>query len=291
VLPQFFLCCILYKYDALTASDDLKEKMSLEQRDDYVLPSVLLSVLIVLSVFSTLGLSMLLLIGQLAKDSRLRFALQRRFAMQRQLDAEGLKRREMYVQLNNVTEADRREPLQQALRIMDTSLDEHAAANHVFGPKGLHPMYWGVSKEQLIEFGHEVRTALHRGEIKGQPDPSKKFYYPQEKFYDPAIGPNMHQVTGLTDPLMSTRSLGGLTPLSCHLGTQVNMGLIKPLTQNSKLRRLCMPGLSYALQRNFCKGGLLCRLFNSHAWDEGVFELITNAVNAWPDDCEGASAL
>ena len=24
------------------------------------------------------------------------------------------------------------------------------------------------------------------------------------------------------------------------------------------------------------------------AWDEGVFELIENALKAWPDDCEGA---
>ena len=68
---------------------------------------------------------------------------------------------------------------------------------------------------------------------------------------------------------------------------QVNNGLIKPLTQSTKSNRLFIPGLSYALQRNFFKGGLLCRLFFSHAWDEGVFELINNAVSAWPDDCEG----
>jgi len=69
---------------------------------------------------------------------------------------------------------------------------------------------------------------------------------------------------------------------------QVNKDLIKPLTRNSEDKRLFIPGLSYALQHNFSKGGLLCRLFYSHAWDEGVFELINNAVNAWPDDCEGA---
>ena len=26
----------------------------------------------------------------------------------------------------------------------------------------------------------------------------------------------------------------------------------------------------------------------AQAWDEGVFELIDNALKAWPDDCEGA---
>ena len=28
---MLFLCCVIYKYDALTASDDLQDKMSLEQ--------------------------------------------------------------------------------------------------------------------------------------------------------------------------------------------------------------------------------------------------------------------
>ena len=42
------------------------------------------------------------------------------------------------------------------------------------------------------------------------------------------------------------------------------------------------------MMRNFSKGGLLCKLFFSHAWNEGVFELIANALKAWPDECEGA---
>ena len=31
-----------------------------------------------------------------------------------------------------------------------------------------------------------------------------------------------------------------------------------------------------------------CELFFSHAWDEGVFELIDNALGAWPAGCQGA---
>lgn len=49
-----------------------------------------------------------------------------------------------------------------------------------------------------------------------------------------------------------------------------------------------MPGLSYALMRNYSTGGLPCEIFFSHAWDEGVFELITNAIAAWPKGCTGA---
>ena len=48
-----------------------------------------------------------------------------------------------------------------------------------------------------------------------------------------------------------------------------------------------MPGLSYALMRNYSTGGLKCELFFSHAWDEGVFELIDNALAAWPEELSG----
>jgi hypothetical protein len=198
---QFFLCCILYKFDALTATDDLQEKMSLEQRNDYILPSVLLSLLIVLSVFSALGLSVLLVMMQLAKTRRAEKHM--RLAM----SAEASERREIRAVLNQLGDDDRRAILQKALDIRDdydpTHDNDWAAANHVFGPQGLDPIYWGVSKDQLIEFGREVRAALHRGEIKGQPDENKPYYYPQWKFDDPKIGPNMHQVT---DPLIVVRS-------------------------------------------------------------------------------------
>ena len=136
------------------------------------------------------------------------------------------------------------------------------AAAHLFGVSGLHPIYWGVSKEQLIEFRELVREAMARGDIRGQTDESKPLFYEQAKFDDPKIGPTMHQV---------------------------NAGLIKPLTMNGTSKDPAfMPGLSYALMRNYATGGLPCELFFSHAWDEGVFEMIDNALAAWPDACKGA---
>ena len=135
-------------------------------------------------------------------------------------------------------------------------------AETLFGVAGIPPTYWGLSKKQLEEFRKEVHAAINDGSIKNQPDPDKPFYYPQAKFDDPEIGPNMHQT---------------------------NAGLIKPLTMDgSDEDPTFMPGLSYSLMRNFATGGLPCHAFFSHAWDEGVFELIDNALGAWPDGCEGA---
>ena len=71
---------------------------------------------------------------------------------------------------------------------------EYGAANLLYQAAGIAPWFWGISKAQLIEFGNIVRAAMNRGEIKGQPDPSKPFYYPKKKFDDPNVGPNMHQV-------------------------------------------------------------------------------------------------
>ena len=65
---------------------------------------------------------------------------------------------------------------------------------------------------------------------------------------------------------------------------QFNNGLIKPLTQQHSE----LPGLSYAVMRNLKRCGLRCSLFYSHAWNEGVFEFIHNALATWPDECEGA---
>ena len=103
---------------------------------------------------------------------------------------------------------------------------------------------------------------MNRGDIKNQPDKSKDYYYDQKIFDNPQVGPNMHQV---------------------------NEGLIMPLTMDgSSDAPSFMPGLSYALMQNYAAGGLPCDLFISHAWDEGVFELIDNALKAWPEGCRGA---
>ena len=65
---------------------------------------------------------------------------------------------------------------------------------------------------------------------------------------------------------------------------QVTNNLIRPAT----LHHDQLPGLSYALLHNFATGGLRCDLFFSHAWNEGIFEFIDNALAAWADENCGA---
>eukprot|EP00811_Abedinium_folium_P026835 NODE_3_length_5113_cov_5.809667.p1 GENE.NODE_3_length_5113_cov_5.809667~~NODE_3_length_5113_cov_5.809667.p1 ORF type:complete len:1644 (-),score=416.18 NODE_3_length_5113_cov_5.809667:89-5020(-) len=132
-----------------------------------------------------------------------------------------------------------------------------AGAEWLFNADGLHPQRWGVAKKQLEAFKEEVSKAMSLGDIKNQPDPAKDFYYEPAKFTSQSIGPNVHQV---------------------------NNGLIKPRTANHHT----FPGVSWAVGENHKKGGLLCKLFISHAWNEGVFEFIHNALAEWPEDCEGA---
>eukprot|EP00439_Symbiodinium_sp_Y106_P032068 s3894_g3.t2 len=93
-----------------------------------------------------------------------------------------------------------------------------------------------------------------RSECKKQGIP----YYRDEKFHDPVIGPNMHQL---------------------------NACFIRPTTQqNDPFHGISR--LSYALHCN--PYGLTCDLFISHAWAEGVFELTGTVLDNWPEDCEAA---
>ena len=69
--------------------------------------------------------------------------------------------------------------------------------------------------------------------------PANLAQYPDSRFHDPNIGPNMHQV---------------------------NKGLIQPLTADGTATEPAfMPGLSYSLMHNYATGGLLCEIFFSHA--------------------------
>ena len=63
----------------------------------------------------------------------------------------------------------------------------------------------------------------------------------------------------------------------------VNEFFIQPITKDHSH----LPGMSYALLRNFTRGGLRCVLFFSHAWAEGVYEFIRNALVAWPEELRG----
>jgi len=102
-----------------------------------------------------------------------------------------------------------------------------------------------------------VQKAMTAGDIMNT-SPTGVDPYPQEKFDHPLIGPNMHQV---------------------------NEGLIKPWTAQG---HNFVPGASWALHQNHTEGGLQCNVFISHAWNEGVYEFIENALRAWPADSEGA---
>ena len=71
-----------------------------------------------------------------------------------------------------------------------------------------------------VVYEDRPRLAAHAaGEIVGQPDEAKPFYYDPKKFSDPVVGPNMHQV---------------------------NEWMIKPMTRELQP----LPGVSYALGKN-----------------------------------------
>jgi len=137
------------------------------------------------------------------------------------------------------------------------------AAEHVH--TNLPPQFWGIGKSQLDEFVKQVRNAIQKGELS---NPSKQDcldmghperYYDQKKFDSPSIGPNMHQV---------------------------NAQFIVPRTkEGDAIHNICK--LSYGCMVN-SKNGLLCDLFISHAWDEGLFEFAKPVLSAWPVHCHGA---
>ena len=69
------LCTIFYKYASLVQLPDIRDRMSLEQRDDFAIAGLVLTIIFIVCVFGALGVSVGLLIVQLAKDRRLRLAM------------------------------------------------------------------------------------------------------------------------------------------------------------------------------------------------------------------------
>jgi hypothetical protein len=91
---MFFLCCLIFKYDALTASDDLQDKMSLEQvheaqaahccihfavasllalrsqRENFIVSDWVLSMLLLHSIWSSLLVAGGLVVVQIAADAK-----------------------------------------------------------------------------------------------------------------------------------------------------------------------------------------------------------------------------
>jgi hypothetical protein len=89
---MLFFCCVIYKYDELTSSDDLQDKMSSEQvgkrsakspmprmtslsvlcsqRENFIVPDWVLSMLLLHSVWSSLVVAGALVVVQVAADIR-----------------------------------------------------------------------------------------------------------------------------------------------------------------------------------------------------------------------------
>mmetsp|Transcript_386 Transcript_386/g.885 ORF Transcript_386/g.885 Transcript_386/m.885 type:complete len:409 (-) Transcript_386:98-1324(-) len=161
----------------------------------------------------------------------------------------------------------------EVLELFDQAEEVHQTEGGTSGAEFLHTKlpaeHWGISRAQLQDFALRVRASLldRLGEGLGEfsnmsAKDCKKLgvrYYDDAKFNDPCIGPNMYQV---------------------------NEAFIKPQTLKGDPVRN-MPCLSYALWQNG-RCGLLCDLFISHAWSEGVFEFSDAVISAWPDECRGA---
>ena len=52
-LLMIFVCSIFFKYTSLTDTEDIQDKMSTEQRDDYVVSTLAISVILVASVLGS----------------------------------------------------------------------------------------------------------------------------------------------------------------------------------------------------------------------------------------------
>lgn len=76
-LMMLFLCSIIYKLVALTDQEELQEKMSLEQKRRYVVPSLVLSTILFASVAGCLVATAVILAVQLVVDVRERSKLRR----------------------------------------------------------------------------------------------------------------------------------------------------------------------------------------------------------------------
>ena len=80
-LVMVFFCSVIYKYAALVNTESLQDKMSLEQKGDYIVSSVLLSTILLVSVLCSIAFAAVLTVVQIiteiknnAKLRRLKYA-------------------------------------------------------------------------------------------------------------------------------------------------------------------------------------------------------------------------
>ena len=109
------------------------------------------------------------------------------------------------------------------------------------------PEKWCVTKAEFFDFVEEVRDRWAEGRSNARRS-TANLPCPCDcgLLEDEGVGPNLYEV---------------------------NDNFVKPLTQEAG-------GMSYALMKH--PNGLLCQVFVSHAWAEGVFELADHVRRAWP---------
>jgi len=76
-LLMVFFCSVIFKYASLTASEDLQDKMSIEQKGDFIISNTVLSIILIASVLSSLVFSAVLLVVQIIVEIKDRAKLRR----------------------------------------------------------------------------------------------------------------------------------------------------------------------------------------------------------------------
>jgi len=181
-LVTLFTASIFFKFAILTEIKDIQDAMSHELREDYVLDgqkSVFLTFMIVMSIAGALILLAIIVTVQSGQHAR---ELEQKRRANRILKDQGsLVRQGLRLEVEALNDKRRRQQLTSALETMEQSSDALSleAANGVFNASGLHPIYWGISKGQLITFREEVKEALKRGDITNPfgSDPDHPFHY------------------------------------------------------------------------------------------------------------------
>jgi len=168
-----------------------------------------------------------------------------------------------------MNDSERRTVIQKAIKVLRRETnngDDTVGAKHIFGSNGIHPTYWGISKQQFEVFVNEVRNCHRKGELKNEygNDPSHERYYSPEVFDDVSRGLNMHHVCNQVIKMQTKDFQVTINTKDKEITTDPE-GTEGTETVN-------VPFLSYSLQRNTHSAGLLCEVFFSHAWDEPFFE-------------------
>ena len=76
-MMMVFLCSIIYKYAELTNSEDIQDKMSIEQRGNYMVSALVLTLVMVASVMGSLVFAGVIVCVQIVVEVRAKASLRR----------------------------------------------------------------------------------------------------------------------------------------------------------------------------------------------------------------------